>query len=282
MAHHNELEELIGSMTGLVSLPDVFHRIDAAVENPCSTLDQIAAIIMEDQGLAARLLKIANSSFYSFPQPVETITRALTVVGTGQLRDLVMATTAVNQFQGVSAELINIADFWRHSIACGLASRVIATYRREANVESFYVAGLLHDVGRLAFFLARPKIAAVFLMQSRKNEHLLLQTEKTGMGFDHAEIGGALLSKWKLPERLQAPVRWHHAPLGSERFPIESAVVHVADIVAHGLRLGSSGETFIPPLDPFAWDRLGLAPGLLPAIAKQVEKQYTEAVRLFS
>lgn len=276
------LEELINSTAGLASLPSVFHRIDAAVENPYSTLDQIATIIMEDPGLAARLLKIANSSFYSFPQPVETITRALTVVGTGQLRDLVMATSAISQFQGVSPDLISTTDFWRHSIACGLAARVIATYRREANVESFYVAGLLHDVGRLVLFLNRPRPSAVLLQHCRNQGTLLYLAEHAAVGFDHASVGGALLAKWKLPERLLVPVRYHHQPAGAQSFAVETAIVHVADIVAHSMRLGASGEMFIPPLDPWAWERVGLSPGLIPTIAKQIDKQYGEAVRLFS
>ncbi|MBF0609949.1 MAG: HDOD domain-containing protein [Magnetococcales bacterium] len=282
MASNRVLDRMIEASANLVSLPDVFHRINAAVEHPFSTLDQIAAIIMEDPGLTARLLKIANSSFYGLPHPVETISRALTVVGTRQLRDLVMATVAVNQFNGVPDNLLNISDFWRHSITCGLAARVIATYRREANVESFYVAGLLHDVGRLLFFMIRPEVSAK-LMEDAKSQGLLLhQVEKQSVGFDHAEIGGALLAKWKLPDRLCQMVRWHHQPSLAESHMEAATVIHIADILAQSLRRGFSGEWFVPPLDVKAWESSGLSPNMIPTIAKQVEKQYGVAVHLFA
>lgn len=282
MSANRPLDRMIEASANLVSLPDVFHRINAAVEHPFSTLDQIAAIIMEDPGLTARLLKIANSSFYSLPHPVETISRALTVVGTRQLRDLVMATVAVNQFNGVPDNLLNISDFWRHSIACGLAARVIATYRREANVESFYVAGLLHDVGRLLLFMIRPEVSARMMQEARENKMLLHQAERQIVGFDHAEIGGALLEKWKLPERLYQMVRWHHQPSLGENHAETATVIHIADIVAQCLRMGFSGEWFIPVLDKKAWEMSGLTPNMIPTIAKQVEKQYGVAIHLFS
>ena len=125
------------------SLPMIFTRIDEAVNNPRSSLADIGRIISEDSSLTARLLKIVNSAFYSFPSKIETISRAVTVVGTQQLRDLALATSVMKLFQGIPPDLINMEAFWKHSIACGVAARVLAAHKREANIERFFVAGIL-------------------------------------------------------------------------------------------------------------------------------------------
>lgn len=275
------VSKLIHSARHLASLPQIYHRINSAVEDPTASLDDIGAIIMEDQGLSAQLLKIANSSLYGFPQPVETISRALTVVGTGQLRDMVTAMAVMKVFKGVSPAFVSMDSFWRHSVACGLAARIIATYRRESNVESFYVSGLLHDVGRLLLYMYRPEEADRILRQTREEGALMVEMERDELEFDHADVGWALLQQWQLPQRLFVPVAWHHDPGGADTYATETAVVHMADIIALSLELGSSGETRVPPLDPEAWRRIDLPVNLLPAIVKQMESQWHDAIGLF-
>lgn len=277
----DKLDKLIKSAAKLATLPEIYHRIDQAVESPDGSLDDIGRIIQDDPPFASRLLKIANSSFFSYPHPVTTITRALTVVGVRQLRDLVMATAVLNLFNGSSENQINLTAFWRHSIACGLAARVIATYRREANVESLYVTGLLHDIGLLILFQHRAELIKSAIEQCRMDKMLLHEIEMKIFGFNHAMVGGALMASWKLPERLHVPVTWHHLPSHAPSYTVETATVHVADIIAQSMRLSSGGECFVPPLDPEAWERLELSVSLLPAIVQQVETLFDDAVKIF-
>lgn len=277
----DKLDKLIKSATRLATLPEIYHRIDQAVESPDGSLDDIGRIIQDDPPFASRLLKIANSSFFGYPHPVTTITRALTVVGVRQLRDLVMATAVLNLFNGSSDNQINLTAFWRHSIACGLAARVIATYRREPNVESLYVTGLLHDIGLLILFQHRSELIMSAIDQCRADKSLLHEVEMKAFGFNHAMVGGALMASWKLPERLHVPVTWHHLPSHAPTFAMEAATVHVADIIAQTMRLSSGGECHVPPLDTEAWDRLDLPTSLLPTIVRQVEGLFDEAVKIF-
>lgn len=259
----------------------IFNQLNEAINNPETSFSDIAGIINKDSSLSLRLLKIANSSFYSFPSKIETITQAITIIGTNQLRDLVLATTVINSFKGISESLINMDLFWRHSIACGLAARIIATYRRELNVERFYVRGILHDIGRLVLYMEAPVDAGKALKIAKsKNKHLHA-AEREVMGFDHAAVGGALMKAWELPDSLREAITFHHGPEKAVHFPVDSAIVHLADIIANALQLGSSGEGHVPHLDTAAWDVIGLPVNIISPTVEQIERQFDDAIQMF-
>ena len=130
-----DIRKLVEQSPQISSLPTIFYQINEAVEGPECSFVEIGEIISGDPSLSARLLRIVNSSFFGFPSKIETITHAVTIVGTAQLHDLALATTVVNQFKGVPKDLINMEKFWLHSVATGLAARIIAVYRREPNAD---------------------------------------------------------------------------------------------------------------------------------------------------
>ena len=153
---NTNLQNLVDKSPQISSLPTIFFQINAAVEDPESSFVETGEIISSDPSLSARLLRIINSSFFGFPNEIETITHAVTIVGMAQLRDLALATTVVNQFKGIPKNLINMENFWLHSVATGLTAKVIAIYRRETNADRFYLMGMLHDLGRLLLLLNIP------------------------------------------------------------------------------------------------------------------------------
>jgi HD-like signal output (HDOD) protein len=194
-----EARDLVKSAGSISSLPMIFNRINDAVNNPRSSIADIGRVISEDPGLTARLLRIVNSAFYSFPSKIDTISRAVTIVGTQQLRDLALATSVMKVFKGIPEDLINMEAFWCHSIGCGITARVLASHRREANLERYFVTGMLHDIGRLLLFMNLPKQSRAALMRCQQSEELLYQVERKEIGFDHATVGSALLQAWNLP-----------------------------------------------------------------------------------
>ena len=111
-------EDVVGMAGEMATLPVIFVRINEAVENPNSSFSEIAQIISGDSALSARLLKIVNSAFYGFSNKIETISHAITIIGTAQLRDLVLATAVIEKFQGLPSKNINMKSFWLHSISC--------------------------------------------------------------------------------------------------------------------------------------------------------------------
>ena len=271
-------QRLVTGITQVASLPEIYMKIEMAMGNPKSSSKYLADILSEDTALTARILRLANSSFFSFPGKVTTVTQAVTVIGTRQLRDIVLASSIVGVFKDIPEELIDMKSFWRHSIACGVTARVISTLRRETNIETAFVSGLLHDIGRLVLYKAKPTEMGHLIEKCSDSKELLYKSEKEFFGFDHALLGGLLLKEWKLPTRLIETTTYHHAPGRAKEYIIETATVHVSDIIANALTTGSSGEKFIPPLSDKAWKILGLEDGSIELITDELDKQYAVAV----
>jgi HD-like signal output (HDOD) protein len=272
--------DLLKGYVEVSSLPLIHIRLEEAINDPKKSMAEIAKIIREDPGLTARLLRIVNSAFYNFPSRVETITQAVTIVGTQQLSALALATSVMNMFRGIPKELVSMDSFWRHSIGCGLAARVLATYRRESNPERFFVAGMLHDIGRLVMYTKISEQARSAILAAKDGKVLLYEVERETLGFTHAVVGGLLLQTWRLPASLEEVVMYHHNPGASTHYPMETAIIHVSDIIAHAMDLGSSGEKYVPPLDPAAWESLGIEAPLLSSIEDQVDRLYNEAIQV--
>lgn len=273
-------ESLVRSVDSVSSLPTVFTRINEAVNNPKSSNKDISDIIEEDAGLTARLLHIANSAFFSFPKKIDTIGRAVTIIGTQQLRDLALATSVLAMFSGIPKELVDMEQFWKHSIATGIAARILATYRREPNVERFFVTGLLHDLGRLIFFMKLPDEISAAITRARNDKELLYKVEKEVFGFHHGDVGGALLSGWQLPDSICEAVLYHHSPRRAKRFPLDASIIHIADIIVNAFQFGSSGEVFVPAMQTEAWEQLGQTDSILPPAIQQLDRQFKDAVSI--
>jgi HD-like signal output (HDOD) protein len=269
---------LIEGAPELGSPPLIYRRLVEVINHPRGGAGDVAAVIRQDTALTARLLKLVNSAFFSFPRKIETVSQAVSVVGTSQVRDLALATSITELFQDVPADLIDVEGFWKHSLACGVGARVIARLRSEANVERFFVAGILHDVGRLVLLMRAPDEARGFMERASERGALLFETEREMVGFDHGWVGGALMDHWSMPDSLRDAIRHHHEPAKAGRFPIEAATVHVADIITNALRLGSSGEKYVPKISASAWTKLGLDPASISFAVEEMERDYAASV----
>jgi putative nucleotidyltransferase with HDIG domain len=275
-------ETVAGHAKTLVSLPTIFFQIERAINHPSSSSADIAKALHTDQGLSARLLRIANSAFYGFPQRVESVDQAIRIIGTRQLHDLVLATVVLTQFRGVDAKLVTMKSFWQHSFACGIAARSLATLRRENNIEHFFVAGLLHDIGSLVLYQEFPQRAAVALEMHRRDSAALDEVERAVIGCDHGQVGAALMTSWKLPESYREVAANHHNPAGCRSPSVGTAVVHIADILVSALALGGNGETGLPRFCAEAWDLVALSPPDLGRVAEEVLTLLEETLRLFT
>lgn len=271
--------DLLKGYLEVSSLPMIYYKIDEVISRSNTSMADIGKIVGQDPGLTVRLLRLVNSAFYNFPSRVETITQALVVIGTQQLRELVLATSIVNLFQGIPKDLVSMESFWRHSIGCGIAARVIAAHRHEANIERFLIAGMVHDIGRLIMYKKIGDPSRSALIQSRTCGIPLFKAEKEVIGFDHGQMGRLLLQSWNLPQSLEEAVAFHHHPGLASCYPMEAAVVHVADILVNALQWGTSGSHSVPPLETAAWDLIGLPESILPALFHSLKEQVDEAVR---
>ena len=269
------LDKLIDRSGKLGTLPAIVHRIFQVMDDPSSTAIQIGRIINEDPALTARLLKLVNSPFYGFVSKVDTVPRAIALIGHRELRSVVLATSAIKAFEGIPADLVDMEAFWKRSLNTAVVARVLAAFRREKEIERFFIVGLLHDIGSLLLYLQQPEQQAQAIVQSHADNSPLWQAEKAVFGFDHAEVGGALLKKWNLPPLLCQAVRFHLYPDQAPESDQSAAwLVHLAwQIVRHHLerdhRLAEDAE-----VDAEIWAANQLAPDLLPQILEKAEQQF--------
>ena len=271
--------ELIRNEIKLPSLPTIYLQISEAINRPNSSARDIAEVISKDTSLSARLLRVVNSTFYGFPSKIDTLSRAVTIVGTKQLSTLALGMNIIRVFKRIPSHLINMKSFWEHSLACGISARIIAGYKSIQNTERLFVAGLLHDIGRLILYSNTPLHAKNALLSAKYNDTLLHKAENEVMGFDHSKIGGLLLKKWRLPISLENSVKHHHSPYRSKD-PLEPAIIHMADIMTNALGIGSSGERFVPSLSPEAWECIDLSPNILSSTIRQTDRQIEEIIQL--
>lgn len=283
MPHLSTLDpaELIREVPTLGSPPAVYRRLVEVLEDPRSGPHEVAAVIGQDTSLTARLLRLANSAYFSFERPVDSVHQAVTFIGATHVRDLALATSVTSFFRGVPPDLLHLEDFWRHSLAVGIGARMLAGIRRESNVERFFVGGMLHDVGRLVLYVSAPDTARSILEHAQEGDSLLYEAEMELIGFDHGTIGGALMEQWNMPDSLAECVALHHRPQEAARFPVEAATIHLADLIANALRLGRSGERRVPPRWIGVWDALDLDPAMLPDFMTSVQAEYEEVVGVF-
>jgi len=265
-------EELINDNLQLISLPEIVTEINRMVDDPNCTTVEIGELIATDPALTARLLKIVNSPFYNFPSSVDTISMAITIIGTRQLRDLAMATTVVQQFRNLPENLVSIDVFWHHSFACAAAARVIAEKCGAGNTERYFISGLLHDIGKMVMYLTQPDLSREVVALSQQPDTVLEQLERTAFGFTHSDLGQTLLEKWNLPESIYIPIGCHDQPQNAPAYQLEASAIHLANGIANTVEviLSKDDDT---PIDASVWDVLSLSPEDLEELMLETQQQ---------
>ncbi|PUB80946.1 MAG: phosphohydrolase, partial [gamma proteobacterium symbiont of Ctena orbiculata] len=191
---------------------------------------------------------------------VDTISRAVTIAGTHELQNLVLATTAVRSFTGIPESLVNMDDYWRHAVTTGVMSQMLARQSNALHSERLFVAGMLHDVGRLVIYLTLPDQAIEIMEITSGDEWILAEVEQQVLGFNHMDVGAALMKSWHLPESLISVAKNHHRPTHATEAKIDVAIVHIALAIARGEMSGLSMEEMLWAIEPYVWDATGLNP----------------------
>jgi len=204
--------------------------------------------------LTARLLKVANSSFYSFPAEIGTISRAINLIGTDQLMNLVLATSVAGSFSGVPNDVIDMDSFWRHNVDTALVARSLAAAGKLPDVERLFVIGLLHNVGKLIALTELPDLAKEALECDHSHDPWLCQQRV--LGFTFAECGAELLSNWGLPEGLVESVRFQNMPTLAGDDDASAAVLNIASRAASAMEqdiCSDEGPDYLGLIDAESW-----------------------------
>ena len=273
------LEKLIERSGKLGSLPAIVYKVFEVMDESKSTATKIGKVINEDPALTARLLKLVNSPFYGFTAKVDTVYRAVALIGHKELRSVVVAASAMNVFDGIPSELVSMEDFWKRSLGIAVTARVLAAFKREAEIERFFIAGLLHDIGSLLMYIKLPDEMAQVLQLERTDGVERVRAEKDIIGYDHTEVGGGLLKKWNLPPQICGSVRYQLAPMEAPEKEQRGAwLIRLAsEVVAKHLVQNpedASEEEALEGIDVSIWQANKLDPVLLAKILEKSRQQF--------
>lgn len=250
-------ERIARHETELASFPEAALKLKAEVESQNASMARITALISQDAALSAKILKLANSPLYGFAEPVDSIQRAVNLIGLKEVSTLALGVTTINYFQGIPPELVDMKSFWRHSIVCGIFAKILAQSSGLKNPERFFIAGLLHDVGRLILFKKLPYAMTEALLYARENAVPIVDAEERHLGFDHTEVSRRLLETWRFPAMLADLINFHHAPLDAPD-PRQAAVIHAADAMSNAVEIAAGRLYVLPPFNDQAFALLGL------------------------
>ncbi len=253
-----ELESLVAKSVTLASLPETVTRTQTLINSSDSSAAEIGDSLSHDPALTARLLRIVNSPYYGFATQIETVSRAITLIGTLELLDLVLATSVIRLFDDIPPELVTMDKFWEHSLYTAVIARILAQHGRAPNTERYFIAGLIHDIGELVLFSQRPRQSAEVLRLVQEKPGDLLAAETQVFGFTHSQVGAELARTWNLPPSLVTAIRYHHAPADADSFQLETAIVHCADAIGISVKSALPERDAAAGLSAEAWDLLGI------------------------
>jgi len=277
-------EEMVSSVTKLTSFPEVAFRINEVLTDDVSNADDISAIIEIDPALTAALLRIANTPLYSVAGGIDSVKRAVTVVGLNNIRDIAFGVSAAMTFQGISNCLISVEDFWKHSLYCAVSANFISKKTPLVDNVSPFTCGLLHDIGQLVMFNQCPELSRDSLLKALDDNDCLEVnlSEKAVFGYDHAEVGGLLAENWGLPKGIVEAIRYHHDPFAGNEPRIMPAIIQLANCAAVLSEIESTNLDDAPKYDKNVCDFLKVPEDLVINASIQARLMVPDLVSMFS
>lgn len=275
-----QAEQIVNRLKHLPALPTVVAELLASFGNDEVDIGLLAQQISHDQGLTARLLRVANSSFYGLQSRISTINEAVVVLGFRAVRSMVLAVGVSGVFRPDHCPGFDPQAYIRHCVGVGLVARALAQVTGR-NPELAFTGGILHDIGELVLATCFPEQYAEALAYRKQHDCPLVEAERDIIGLDHGAVGGLLADTWRFPTSLRSAVAEHHSPSTATADSLAD-LIHLADGIAHALGLAKADSEMVMPVDPTAWQRLGLDNEKIAGILPQIMKEMDETCLAFS
>ncbi len=275
-----KLRAVISRIHNLPTPAMVFNQINKVIHNPNTSAYDVAAIISEDPAISAKVLKLTNSVFYGIPRTVTNIKQAIVILGLEAVKSLVLSASVFDMFARNQIDKEYQEEFWRHSLSCAFASRIIArSFKTKTLLEGevSFSAGLLHDIGKLVIcgFLPQEHKAIKEIIQ---NENLQAhEAEERVFGFNHAHIGSILAESWHLPENLHNAICFHHNPGGLKVNVEQNYIINFANYLSKLLDKSENEWDGVSPPQEDSWLILGISRELLPTFVTHLQDEYNKA-----
>jgi len=241
----------------LPTLPGVARKVARMVDASSLSMERLSQELGKDQALTAKILRLVNSPFYGFSGKITSLPHAMTLLGVNIVKNAVLSVSVLDLFPrrvlGFRAE-----GLWEHAVGSAVATQWLGALTGLAGCDHLFVAGLLHDIGRVFFLKAAPHDFLEAVELAAREGRPLLEAEREVLGCDHAEAGGVLAGQWRLPEPLAQAVSYHHKPLLAPDEARLAALVHVADCLAY--QMAPASCVAAPPrVEEAVWHSLGLS-----------------------
>jgi putative nucleotidyltransferase with HDIG domain len=252
--------ELKGMVKDIPTLPAIYEKLFDKLQDPDVSVPEIAEIITQDQALSSKILHLVNSALYGPGHNTMTISRAVVILGFRAVRGAAMASGVFDYFKDEeSSEGIDMIKFWEHSIAVACTCKVIANDRRLEGRDEAFVAGLLHDVGKLIEKTYFTSDFDEICVLAEEKDLSWYEAEKKLFPIHHGTIGKTLFRSWKFSANVVDAVQFHHKPSASSSSPQLTALVHLADYLAYQMDYGAPGAEGPRSYDASALVTLGMS-----------------------
>jgi HD-like signal output (HDOD) protein len=248
----------------LPTLPTVVYELTRIINDPMSSTREIEAVLENDVALTARILKVANTAYYSIPGGCTNLNRAIAFLGFDTLSQLVTSTSIIDAFKVMNDGEFNIQQFWKHSIGVGVAAETIAKELKHPMPSDLFAAGLVHDMGKVAIAAFDANIPDQIAKYAKEHNLTFLEAEIKLLLPLHTVIGHKLAEKWKLPPFMHAAIHYHHELKTESRGNLSSElnqivdIIYLANLITHALRFGHSGHQKTKSVPTELMGRLGM------------------------
>jgi HD-like signal output (HDOD) protein len=264
--------------SGSFALPDACFKVKELMADENSEISDFADVIGIDPSMTSRLLQIANSAIYSFSGEISTISRAITIIGTQAIYDMMLVDVAASAFKHFENQAIDLKRFWRMSVYCGLASKNLAVSAGIRDIERLFVAGLLQNFGELLVAKISPEVAQRCEKYNKK--HLPWPLQELALGFTYTDISADLLKIWQLPEKIILPIK-HFNAASTIQINKDVKILNLASRLA---LIDSHSDEFLyeDVIDESLCKALGLCTGDLVQAAEFAEKEATSILSIMN
>jgi HD-like signal output (HDOD) protein len=273
-------EEFVKNCTKMFSLPEVYLEVKRVIDHPESTMADLSRAISIDPGMTAIILKLVNSAFYGIPRKVETISRAVGILGMKPIHDLVLAMSVTTTFSGMSQQVMNMKIYWANSFFSGLATRELARKCFLVDSERMFVEGLLRDIGHLLMYEYLPEQSEQAMNAAAKTGEAIQIIEQRLIGFDYAQTGKALVDEWQLSKNIGEAIRYQYNPSGTTNHGFEAALLNMASALTEGFQSPKGQSNWPALIEPESWRLTGLEEDTLKIAMLEAEKQVSTMLDL--
>ncbi len=275
------IEKKLVQFQSLPTLPEVYGKVRDAIANPNINASELGDIIRIDQGIATSVLRIANSAYYGFTKQIDSISKAISLLGFQAIHDFVLSVSMIGLFPAEDSDMsqFDLRGYWEHSIAVAIASRIIANTVHAPQPETAFIAGLIHDIGRLMLMRIETQRFYRTIEVAINDNIFLLDSEVQEFGFTHNEVGAMLAKKWNLPNILSDSITYHHMPVASsDEAKLTVSIVHIADALIRALCYGSSSDALlVPPLSHSICQEINFMPDHIQTVMTQIDDEFPSA-----